>query len=196
MIFLPSVGVGEIRRVSYLLEQARRPQAVVLPLYGDLPAEEQDRAIRCEPGLPSTEVLQQAHRLRTGAACCRPSPDGERRVVLATPIAESSLTISGVRVVVDSGRCRSPRFDPVTGMDKLYLQEVSQASADQRAGRAGIGRAGSAQVRRSPALRSWASSRWRITVTLCSQAGRRRGSATGCGLQQRTIASQSFPVPR
>eukprot|EP00192_Tetraselmis_astigmatica_P010118 CAMPEP_0117651636 /NCGR_PEP_ID=MMETSP0804-20121206/2199_1 /TAXON_ID=1074897 /ORGANISM="Tetraselmis astigmatica, Strain CCMP880" /LENGTH=959 /DNA_ID=CAMNT_0005457629 /DNA_START=183 /DNA_END=3065 /DNA_ORIENTATION=- len=110
LVFLP--GVGEIRQVTRILDEMRRPQADILPLYGDLPVHEQDRAII-------------------------PSPDGRRRVILATPIAESSLTIDGVRVVVDSGRRRSPCYNTVTGMDKLELQLISKASAEQRAGRAG-----------------------------------------------------------
>ncbi len=107
LAFLP--GGGEIRATAERL--ADLGEVAVLPLYGDLPAEAQDRVLR-----------PIAHR---------------RRVVLATPIAETSLTIEGVRVVVDSGLARRPRFDPVTGLTRLETVRVSRASADQRAGRAG-----------------------------------------------------------
>jgi ATP-dependent helicase HrpB len=111
LVFLP--GQGEIRRSMRLLEEARLPPATrVLPLYGDLPAEEQDAAIQ-------------------------PSRTGERRVVLATNIAETSLTIEGVRIVIDSGWARRSRFDPATGMSRLEDVRISRSSADQRRGRAG-----------------------------------------------------------
>lgn len=110
LTFLP--GAGEIRRVEALLADHPALRGVaVTPLYGDLPAEAQDRAIR-----------------RGGAA---------RKVVLATAIAETSLTIDGVRVVVDGGQMRVPRFDPTSGMTRLVTLAVSRASADQRRGRAG-----------------------------------------------------------
>jgi len=109
LAFLP--GAWEIRRAQELLEQRLAGVAEVLPLYGDLPWEAQDRAI-----LPH---------------------GGRRRVVLATPIAETSLTIEGIRIVVDSGYARAPQFDPVTGLTRLVTQRISRASADQRAGRAG-----------------------------------------------------------
>jgi ATP-dependent helicase HrpB len=107
LVFLP--GAGEIRRVASLLDGAG---ADVLPLHGNLPPEQQDRAIL-------------------------PSPPGARKVVLATSIAETSLTIEGVRVVVDSGLSRVPRYSPRTGMTKLATVRVSAASAEQRRGRAG-----------------------------------------------------------
>ncbi|MEK9970139.1 MAG: ATP-dependent helicase HrpB [Ferrovibrio sp.] len=111
LVFLP--GVAEIRRVEALLADAGLPSTVsILPLYGDLPGPQQDQALQ-------------------------PSPPGRRKVVLSTSIAESSLTIEGVRVVVDSGYMRQPRFSPSTGMAKLETVRVSQASADQRRGRAG-----------------------------------------------------------
>jgi ATP-dependent helicase HrpB len=111
LVFLP--GVAEIRRVETLLTDAGLPSTVsILPLYGDLPGAQQDQALQ-------------------------PSPPGRRKVVLSTSIAESSLTIEGVRVVVDSGYMRQPRFSPSTGMAKLETVRVSQASADQRRGRAG-----------------------------------------------------------
>jgi len=111
LVFLP--GQGEIRRTQSLLLEAQLPAHIlVLPLYGDLPAAEQDRAI--QPGVA-----------------------GVRKIVLATNIAETSLTIEGVCVVVDSGLERRARFDPVTGMNSLELLRISRASADQRRGRAG-----------------------------------------------------------
>lgn len=111
LAFLP--GGGEIRRAAELLRADPALARVrVHALYGDLPKAEQDRAIRPDAG-------------------------GARKVVLATPIAESSLTIEGVRVVVDSGYARAPRFDPVSGLTRLDTVRVSKQSADQRAGRAG-----------------------------------------------------------
>ncbi|HZH28667.1 MAG TPA: ATP-dependent helicase HrpB [Azospirillaceae bacterium] len=110
LVFLP--GVREIRRVQGLLEDAPPPGVRVAPLYGDLPLEHQDEAVR-------------------------PAPDGWRKVVLATSIAETSLTIEGVRVVIDSGLMRVPRFDPRSGMGRLETVRVSLAAAEQRRGRAG-----------------------------------------------------------
>jgi ATP-dependent RNA helicase HrpB len=107
LAFLP--GAGEIRRVETLLTGA---PAEIIPLHGTLPRELQDRAIR-------------------------PSPPGRRKVVLATSIAETSLTIEGVRVVVDGGLSRVPRYSPRSGMTRLATVRVSRASADQRRGRAG-----------------------------------------------------------
>jgi ATP-dependent helicase HrpB len=111
LVFLP--GGAEIRRVERLLAEAELDSSITLaPLYGDLPHDAQDEAIR-------------------------PAPPGRRKVVLATPIAETSLTIEGIRVVVDSGLMRVPRFDPASGMTRLETVRVSQASAEQRRGRAG-----------------------------------------------------------
>ncbi len=111
LVFLP--GQREIARVSAALEHAALPPAVeVLALHGELPVEQQSR------------VLQ-------------PGAEGSRRVVLATNVAESSVTLPGVRVVIDSGLAREPRFDPVSGFSRLDAVAISQASADQRAGRAG-----------------------------------------------------------
>jgi ATP-dependent helicase HrpB len=107
LVFLP--GAGEIRRVEGLMHGV---DADVIPLYGNLPPDQQDRAIL-------------------------PSPPGRRKVVLATSIAETSLTIEGVRVVVDAGLSRVPRFSPRTGMTRLATVRVSRASAEQRRGRAG-----------------------------------------------------------
>ena len=111
LVFLP--GAGEIRRVQSMLEESSHPDGVeIFALHGMLPLEQQDRAIA-------------------------PSPPGRRKVVLATSIAETSLTIEGVRVVIDSGLMRVPRFSPRTGMTRLETLRVSRASADQRRGRAG-----------------------------------------------------------
>ncbi len=110
LVFLP--GAGEIRRVEELL-RGTLPRAVSLqPLHGSLPVAMQDAAIA--PALP-----------------------GQRKIVLATSIAETSLTIEGIRVVVDSGLMRIPRFSAGTGMTRLETVRVSRASADQRRGRAG-----------------------------------------------------------
>jgi len=109
LVFLP--GEREIGRVASGLSGVG--EAVdILPLYGALPAARQDAALN-------------------------PAPKGRRKVVLATNIAETSLTIEGVRVVIDSGLARVPRFDPGSGLTRLETARISQASADQRAGRAG-----------------------------------------------------------
>ncbi len=112
LAFLP--GQGEIRRTADLLAEGVPLPAgcEVHPLHGMLAAEAQDAAIR-------------------------PAPPGRRKVVLATSIAETSLTIEGVRVVVDSGLARVPRYVPRSGMTRLVTGRVSRAGADQRAGRAG-----------------------------------------------------------
>jgi ATP-dependent helicase HrpB len=111
LVFLP--GQGEIvRTAERLAERLRRPDVDIDPLYGALTPAEQDRAIQ-------------------------PPPDGRRKVVLATSIAETSLTIEGVRVVVDGGLARVPRFDPASGLTRLATVRVSRAAADQRRGRAG-----------------------------------------------------------
>ncbi|MSP75896.1 MAG: ATP-dependent helicase HrpB [Rhodospirillaceae bacterium] len=109
LVFLP--GVGEIRRVEERLKGLELTIDIA-PLYGDLSPADQDRAIA-------------------------PSTPGRRKVVLATAIAETSLTIQGVRIVIDSGLMRVPRFSPRSGMTRLETVRVSQASADQRRGRAG-----------------------------------------------------------
>ena len=111
LVFLP--GAAEIRRVGTALQERGLPDGTrVHALFGNLPQHEQDAALD-------------------------PAPAGQRKVVLSTSIAETSLTIEGVRVVVDSGLSRVPRFDPRTGMTHLETVRVSRASADQRAGRAG-----------------------------------------------------------
>jgi ATP-dependent helicase HrpB len=111
LVFLP--GAGEIRRTAEALTEGGIPSGVHLhSLFGALSREEQDRAIR-------------------------PSSPGQRKIVLATSIAETSLTIEGVRVVVDAGLMRVPRFDPGSGMTRLETVRVTRDSADQRRGRAG-----------------------------------------------------------
>ncbi len=112
LVFLP--GVGEIRRVEAQLREAcgADPMLQVVGLHGELDLAAQRLAI--EPAGP-----------------------GRRKVVLATSIAETSLTIEGIRVVIDSGLRREPSFDPVSGLTRLHTVRVSRASADQRAGRAG-----------------------------------------------------------
>ncbi len=111
LVFLP--GAGEIRRTEERLAARPLPAATrIAPLYGDLDLAAQDAAIR-------------------------PSPPGERKIVLATSIAETSLTIEGVRVVIDAGLARVPRFEPAGGMTRLETVRVSQAAAEQRKGRAG-----------------------------------------------------------
>jgi len=111
LAFLP--GQGEIRRTEERLRERLDPSTAILaPLYGALDRREQDRAIE-------------------------PAPSGQRKVVLATSIAETSLTIEGVRVVIDCGVARVPRFDPDVGVTRLATVRVSRASADQRRGRAG-----------------------------------------------------------
>ncbi len=111
LVFLP--GAGEIRRTETLLkERVSDPATDIVTLYGALDARAQDRAIS-------------------------PSPADRRKVVLATSIAETSLTIEGVRVVIDSGLSRVPRYEPDVGLTRLETVRVSRAAADQRRGRAG-----------------------------------------------------------
>ncbi|MCW1938332.1 ATP-dependent helicase HrpB [Pseudomonas sp. MDMC_285] len=112
LVFLP--GQAEIRRVAEQLGEALsgRDDILLCPLHGELELSAQRAAIE-------------------------PAPAGKRKVVLATNIAETSLTIDGVRVVVDVGLARVPRFDPASGMTRLDTQRISRASATQRAGRAG-----------------------------------------------------------
>lgn len=111
LAFLP--GQGEIRRVEdRLKERIRDPNVVLAPLYGAMDMRAQDLALE-------------------------PAPAGMRKVVLATSIAETSITIEGVRVVIDSGLARVPRFEPDVGVTRLETVRVSRAAADQRRGRAG-----------------------------------------------------------
>lgn len=112
LAFLP--GAAEIRRAGELLAErlSGRTGVEIHALYGALPPEAQDRAVA-------------------------PAPPGVRKVVLATAIAETSLTLEGVRVVIDGGVARVPRFDPASGLTRLATVRVSRAAADQRRGRAG-----------------------------------------------------------
>jgi ATP-dependent helicase HrpB len=111
LVFLP--GQAEIRRTeTFLKERIDDPSVDVVTLYGALDAQTQDRAIS-------------------------PAPKGRRKAVLATSIAETSLTIQGVRIVVDGGLARVPRYEPDVGVTRLETVRVSRASADQRRGRAG-----------------------------------------------------------
>ena len=110
LVFLP--GIGEIRRVERALAGGLPAHVDVYALAGALTLEDQDRALA-------------------------PSPAGRRRVVLSTDIAETSLTVDGVRIVIDAGLAREPRFDARTGLSRLTTVTTSRSSADQRAGRAG-----------------------------------------------------------
>jgi ATP-dependent helicase HrpB len=111
LVFLP--GQGEIRRVEERLRERIRDRDIeIAPLYGALTQAEQDRAVL-------------------------PAPRGRRKIVLATSIAETSLTIEGVRVVIDSGLARIPVYEPDIGVTRLETRRVSRAAADQRRGRAG-----------------------------------------------------------
>jgi ATP-dependent RNA helicase HrpB len=110
LAFLP--GAAEIRRAEALLKERVERDTDVVALFGALDADTQDRAIA-------------------------PAPAGQRKVVLATSIAETSLTIEGVRIVVDSGLARVPRYEPDVGLTRLETVRVSRAAADQRRGRAG-----------------------------------------------------------
>jgi len=111
LVFLP--GTGEISEVHRLLSAEPACRGILIaPLFGDLSQADQDRALL-------------------------PDPDGRRRVILATSIAETSLTIEGIGCVVDSGWSRRPRFDPGNGLSRLTTTRVSKAAARQRAGRAG-----------------------------------------------------------
>ncbi len=110
LVFLP--GRREIDRAAAMLAETAPAGTRIAPLHGQLPPEAQDAAIR-------------------------PPPEGVRKVVLATDIAETSLTIEGITVVIDSGLARRPRFDPRSGMTRLETLRISRANAEQRCGRAG-----------------------------------------------------------
>ena len=110
LAFLP--GAAEIRRAAEHLASGLPPEVDVLPLYGELGTAAQDAALR-------------------------PAAPGRRKLILATNLAETSLTIEGVRIVIDGGCERRPRFDPNTAMNRLETVRISQASAEQRRGRAG-----------------------------------------------------------
>jgi len=109
LVFLP--GQGEIKKAEEILRRAL-PEDIIVPLFGQLSPSEQNRAIL-------------------------PHPTGRRKIVLSTDIAETSLTIEGVKVVVDSGFAKSSKFDPRSGLSRLVLHRISKDSADQRSGRAG-----------------------------------------------------------
>ncbi len=109
LVFLP--GVGEISRVLAALQRTDLSRSCDLrPLHGSLPLDQQNAVLRAGP---------------------------RRRIVLATNVAETSLTLEGIRTVIDSGQARVLRFDPVVGLDRLQLEPICQSSAVQRAGRAG-----------------------------------------------------------
>jgi ATP-dependent helicase HrpB len=110
LAFLP--GQHEIERTAERLAGNVAADTDIVPLFGQLDNKAQDQAIK-------------------------PAPAGRRKVVLATSIAETSITIDGVRVVIDSGLSRLPRYEPASGLTRLETVRVSKASADQRAGRAG-----------------------------------------------------------
>ncbi|MGY0218049.1 ATP-dependent helicase HrpB [Endozoicomonadaceae bacterium StTr2] len=116
LVFLP--GVAEIRKVADLLTDKLPADAEVTPLYGELSQNDQDKAIQS-------------------------APEGHRKIVLATAIAESSLTIDGIRIVIDAGLMRVPRFDPAKGMSRLETIRITADAAEQRRGRAGRQAAGS-----------------------------------------------------
>ncbi|OUS25237.1 ATP-dependent helicase HrpB [Gammaproteobacteria bacterium 45_16_T64] len=112
LVFLP--GQHEIRRLSNKINAflPHHPETLLTPMYGNLTLAQQQQAIA-------------------------PAPTGKRKIVLATSIAETSLTIDGVNIVIDSGQSRLPKYDPRTGLTRLTTQRVSQAASQQRAGRAG-----------------------------------------------------------
>jgi ATP-dependent helicase HrpB len=127
LVFLP--GLQEIRQTDHHLEElAAERDLAVLPLHGDLPLEQQDAALL---------------------------PQARRKVVLATNVAESSVTVEGITGVVDTGLARILQFDPHVGLDRLRLMPISRASADQRAGRAG-------RTRRGVCLRLWSEANHRV----------------------------------
>jgi ATP-dependent helicase HrpB len=158
LAFLP--GVGEIRATGEDLADLVGDNTLVLPLHGELPAEEQDRALL---------------------------PQGRRRVVLATNVAETSVTVEGVTAVVDSGLARQMIYDPSVGLDRLELVNVSRASADQRAGRAG-------RTQPGMCIRLWSevSHRSRIAET---EPEIRRVDLAGAMLQLLAIGENSETFP-
>ena len=125
LVFLP--GRREIARAQALLSQMDAETVEILPLHGELSLADQQQALA-------------------------PAEPGMRRIVLATNVAESSVTLPGIRTVIDTGLAREPRFDPNTGFTRLQTVTISQASADQRAGRAG-------RVAEGTAYRLWPQSR-------------------------------------
>jgi ATP-dependent helicase HrpB len=127
LVFLP--GVGEIRRTrAELTRSENESHYEVIELYGELPADRQEKALQ---------------------------PSDRKKVILATNVAETSVTIPGVTAVVDTGFARIMKCDPSVGLNRLELTRISRASADQRAGRAGRTQAGSC-------LRLWSADEWRL----------------------------------
>ena len=137
LIFMP--GAYEISRTVQAARDALGNKFIVLPLHGDLPAEEQDRAVApLDSGGATVPVAAVNDRKRDAYATDRkPEARATRKVVVSTNVAETSLTIDGVRIVIDSGLARIPRYDPYRGINTLLVEKISRASADQRAGRAG-----------------------------------------------------------
>jgi ATP-dependent helicase HrpB len=166
LVFLP--GAGEIRRAATLIaERVGDPNVNIVPLYGALDSDVQDRAIS-------------------------PPPPGRRKVVLATSIAETSLTIEGVRVVIDAGLSRVPRYEPAVGLTRLETVRVSRASADQRRGRAG---------RTEPGIcyRLWAEPETQSLAPFTTPISRASCSISQCGaspIRRRSPGSIRRPCPR
>ncbi len=153
LVFLP--GAREIHRVRALLE-------------GAAAAAGGGAAAGCCRSMGSCRARSRTRR-------SRPRATGSRRVVLATNIAETSLTIPGVRVVVDSGLVRRLRFDPATGMSRLETERISRASAEQRQGRAG-------RVEPGVCYRAWSEGAQRSLAPFQSRGDRRGGpDAAGAG---------------
>jgi ATP-dependent helicase HrpB len=151
LVFLP--GLHEIRQTARQLDPlAHERDLAVLPLHGDLPAEQQDAALL---------------------------PQGRRKVVLATNVAETSVTVEGIAGVVDTGLARTLVFDPAVGLDRLRLTPISRASADQRAGRAG-------RTRPGVCIRLWSMSAHRARPEQ-TEPEIRRVDLTGAVLQLLTL---------
>lgn len=168
LVFLP--GIGEIRRVAAMLEGAVPSSVDVRPLAGALSLADQDAALA-------------------------PSPPDRRRVVLATDIAETSLTVAGVRIVVDAGEARVPRFDARTGMTRLTTVTTSRASAEQRSGRAG-------RTEPGVAYRLWSKGEHQTRrqhldpeITQVDLAGLALELATWGAVDDEAVAALAFPDP-
>jgi ATP-dependent helicase HrpB len=159
LVFLP--GAAEIRRSEALLRERIGDGAIdIVPLHGALDADVQDRAIA-------------------------PAPVGRRKVVLATSIAETSLTIEGVRVVIDCGLARVPRYEPDVGLTRLETVRVSRASADQRRGRARQPAGNSRRRSFRPRARPRPLGRRRSGATRLSRSAASGGADAGKGLARR-----------
>jgi ATP-dependent helicase HrpB len=168
LVFLP--GIGEIHRVAAMLSHAVAPTVDVRPLAGALSLAEQDAALA-------------------------PSPPGRRRVVLATDIAETSLTVAGVRVVIDAGEARVPRFDIRTGMTRLTTVTTSRASAEQRAGRAGRTEAGVAYRLWSKGEHQARRQHLDAEITQVDLAGLALELALWGAIDDADVAALAFPDP-